>query len=312
MDTWSTTDWVTGVIFLVVTAIGIVNWIKFQRTSELGKARFLFDVSVAARWGLVDVLILAFVWLASQAVTLQVLAALGGMEVGQKLSSDQAARFAVIIGIVQLVVVGLSLVYLANRYQHSGQDFGLEPDQFKSGVRSGLIAFTMWIPVVWAVQTVLVYFIEYSHPSFDRINQSTNPRTIFDAWISAVIIAPIVEEILFRGIIQGWLQRIRKDARHDPNALVLGGAIKDDAQARATDPKKPSEKTIHIPAILFTSLLFGLAHFSQGPAPISLFVLSTGLGYLYQRTGSLVACIVVHMLLNAITMSLFTIDVFTA
>lgn len=52
--------------------------------------------------------------------------------------------------------------------------------------------------------------------------------------------------------------------------------------------------------ILVSSGLFALAHFSHGPDWIPLFFLATGLGYLYQRTGRIQSCIVVHMLVNAL------------
>jgi membrane protease YdiL (CAAX protease family) len=229
------------------------------------------------------------------------------LEAGQKIPSDLLARFGAIIGIVQVLVIGFSLAYLANRYGHDESEFGFDfgKGQWRRGLKLGAIAFVMWVPVVWIVQTVLVMFIEYSHPSFERIKDANQVRTIIDTWISAVIVAPVVEEILFRGIIQGWLQRWRSDARANPNALILGGATIDNRKLK----KRPS-RPLHIPAIVITSVLFGLAHFSQGPAPISLFVLSLGIGYLYQRTGNLIACIVVHMLLNAVTMVLFSIDLF--
>ena len=43
-------------------------------------------------------------------------------------------------------------------------------------------------------------------------------------------------------------------------------------------------------------------HLGQGAAPIPLFILAVGLGLLYQRTGRIVPCIIVHMLLNAMTL----------
>lgn len=300
MAHWTVTDWITCVIFVGVAAVGIRFWIAFSRLSELRKARLMFDESAPVRWGLVDVLIVGFVWVACQAVVFQILLSLHGMEAGQKLTGNLAARFGVITGIVQTVVIGLSLIVLVKRYGHDDSEFGLERKQVWPGIKAGLIAFAMWVPVVWGVQTILVSFIEYSHPSFQRINDSTGAFAVVDTWITAVLIAPVVEELLFRGVIQGWLQRIRGEARSNPDALILGGPVDESAPSKS--------RPLHIPAIVITSVLFGLAHWSQGPAPISLFVLSLGIGYLYQRTGSLVACIVVHMLLNAITMALFSID----
>ncbi|TWT56125.1 CPBP family intramembrane glutamic endopeptidase [Allorhodopirellula solitaria] len=54
--------------------------------------------------------------------------------------------------------------------------------------------------------------------------------------------------------------------------------------------------------ILVTSVIFAVMHWGQGLAPIPLFFLSLGLGYLYRQTGSLVPSIVVHFTLNGFTM----------
>lgn len=60
-------------------------------------------------------------------------------------------------------------------------------------------------------------------------------------------------------------------------------------------PRKPAWRAV---PILISSLLFAGAHFGQGAAPIGLFFLALGLGYVYQRTHRIVPCIVVHVLVN--------------
>ena len=310
LENWTVADWVTSFTFFGVGIVGLFHWIRYFRLPALRKSRLLFDESTSVRWGLLDVLIIGFIWLTSQALTMQFLTWHNGIEIGQKLPPGLAARFGVINGIVQVVVIGLSLVYLLKRYGHHESEFGFGKGKWKSGFRFGVIAFCMWVPVVWVLQTVLVFFIEYQHPSLNRMNNSQQLQTITDTWIAAVIVAPFVEEILFRGLIQGWLQRVRGKGLSLPNQLIIGGQLEENPEGAKKRPGKKPSRTLHIPAILITSVLFGLAHFSQGPAPISLFVLSLGLGFLYQRTGSLFACIIVHMLLNGVTMVLFSIDLF--
>jgi membrane protease YdiL (CAAX protease family) len=55
-------------------------------------------------------------------------------------------------------------------------------------------------------------------------------------------------------------------------------------------------------AIVISALLFAIAHSGHGPDPIALFVLALGLGYVYQRTHRVLPCIVVHMMLNGLTL----------
>jgi membrane protease YdiL (CAAX protease family) len=84
--------------------------------------------------------------------------------------------------------------------------------------------------------------------------------------LSITIMAPLVEELLFRGAIQGYLMRIGV---------------------------KP------LFAILASSAIFGIIH--MNPAQI-LFAFAIGLifGWLYYRTGSLVPGIVGHFINNSI------------
>ena len=82
------------------------------------------------------------------------------------------------------------------------------------------------------------------------------------------------------------------------------------AKDEAIDPQdkagKVQPKFAYWP-ILVSSACFALIHWGQGLAPIPLFVLALGLGYLFRQTGSLIACITVHFLLNFYSMLVFTV-----
>lgn len=307
MGDWSVTEWITAGVFLSVSTLGAVFWFRTFRTKGTqDSTRLWVNHSASVQWGLVDVLTVAFVWIASQALATSFLLQLFGITNGQEISAEISARIALVSGIAQLICTAVCFMWLIKRYQHTDHDFGLDPTQWKDGIVSGLKAFCMWVPLVWAVQNILVEFIEYSHPSFERIKGSGELYTLIDVWITAVVVAPILEEILFRGVLQAWLQRFRRETLQNPNPLIAGGPDLNPT----TDGSAYDKPRIHVSSILITSILFGLAHFSHGPAPYSLFVLSLGLGFVYQRTGNIIACITMHMALNFITMTLFTFEQF--
>lgn len=83
--------------------------------------------------------------------------------------------------------------------------------------------------------------------------------------LTTVVLAPIMEETLFRGLIQGAIYR-------------RDGAAK---------------------AILISALMFGVFHFIPQQA-INAFFVGIILGYIYFRTGSLLTVIIIHALNNAI------------
>ncbi len=100
-----------------------------------------------------------------------------------------------------------------------------------------------------------------------------NPLYFFLAVLSIVVLAPLIEETLFRGFLQTYIRQ------------HLGSKQ----------------------AILITSVCFSLFHYAagQGLANLSiipsLFVLALFLGFLYEKQGSILASMVLHALFNAIS-----------
>ena len=123
--------------------------------------------------------------------------------------------------------------------------------------------------------------VQYEHTVTDLLAQKYGIATFAFLFLSAAILTPIVEEFQFRLLLQGGLQKLTDPIAEDEGASWY--------------PRSA------IPVVL-TSLLFATMHLGQGAAPIPLFFLSLGLGFLYQRTGRLVPVIVVHMMLNGATL----------
>jgi len=101
-----------------------------------------------------------------------------------------------------------------------------------------------------------------------------NPADALLVIAGAVIMAPVVEEALFRGFLQGQLERGYRDATK---------------------------------AVLFSSLLFMLLHFNPWWG-LQIYVFGVVLGYLAWRTGSIWPAIVVHGANNALSLMLANVD----
>lgn len=97
-----------------------------------------------------------------------------------------------------------------------------------------------------------------------EILTTTDPYRLLFFLIAAVVIAPLWEEIVFRGIIYSWI----KTKFGQPLALGI------------------------------SSVLFGAIHF-HAPAILPLIVLGLCLALAYERTGSLWSAIGLHALFNA-------------
>ena len=177
----------------------------------------------------------------------------------------------------------------------------------------------------------------------DDPNQGPNYAIFIALFFTTAIVTPIVEEFWFRGLLQGGLQRLadasgdtrRWFLQHNKDCFETAGGDSEDVQTVSEletdqiETGNPFQSPYEDPAVSLTSadnvvpnsgtrtdwtptavwpmivasLLFALAHWGQGLAPIPLFFLSMGLGYLYRQTGSLIPPITVHFVLNGFTMS---------
>jgi len=141
----------------------------------------------------------------------------------------------------------------------------------------GAGAFAVTLPLVWTATTVTGLLIrgltgdgppEVAHSTLLQLADASR-----DAWWwllvgSAVVGAPIVEEVTYRGLIQTGLRRLTRRGW---------------------------------PAVVVTSALFTLAHVGAAHPSVlpGLFVLSLGLGAAFERTGRIGAPIVMHASFNA-------------
>ncbi|MBV8463606.1 MAG: CPBP family intramembrane metalloprotease [Acidimicrobiales bacterium] len=158
-------------------------------------------------------------------------------------------------------------------------DFGLSLPTSKDvgfGLAGGVLGRV--IPLVLLVIIVLLGQGFGAPNSASRTILGIQPSGTF-AWVTVFVLvvigAPLVEELFFRGLVQGAFSR-----RIGPVA-----------------------------AIFVTAVIFCFAHvLSEGPAaPVQLFPMAVVLGYLRHHTGRLAAGMVAHATFNASLFMLFLV-----
>ena len=164
-------------------------------------------------------------------------------------------------------------------------------------------------PLVYAVNWLAQLRWEVnSHPLETMVRADPTRSIALLSIVSGVLLAPAAEELLFRGVLLGWLNRLWS---RGPGPMPIDAQAADLAGVPAPDevptPRaSPSSSPATLVPNLIASLLFAGIHWPQWPAPIPIFLLSLTLGLLYQRTGSLVAPFTLHALFNGIsTLGLF-------
>lgn len=260
-------------------------------------------------------------------------------------SAEFAERIAILASIYLLLTAGL-VALLVVGCRATREDLGLPGSLRQWGADIGLglmLGLALLVPVM-TIQALCVYLlgVEAAHPVLDRIQEGPDLLVIVGAMLAATVAAPIFEEVVFRLLLIGALERwedetidwpYSKPARRrgfgdlfsetPPEEMGAPPAEGVDEGADfATEPpeEQPLETIAGEPPlvapgaifglshgwfpILVSALLFSLAHLGQGPSPIPLLVFGMILGYAYQRTHRLVPCIVAHLVFNAISIAL--------
>jgi len=213
---------------------------------------------------------------------------------------------------------------------------GLTLRHFWGNLRLGLLAALVLIPLVHGINLGVVILHQVwlqipveAHPVM-ALRADVRPFEWVVLILSTMVAAPVLEELLFRGMLQPWFASWRGGGLLAAAYALLMVAIKradglmqhwgvdwgkvvlELAPALFVLAMTPLVvllgrwcRTPVQSAIFGTSLLFAAAHASVWPSPIPLLVLALGLGWLAQRTGSLVAPIVVHALFNGLACLMF-------
>ncbi len=87
-------------------------------------------------------------------------------------------------------------------------DLGLSGADSEGDVALGVIAFAAIGPWIYGLNWLLSLYIPEQHPMIESIQNDSDPQLFLFAAANAVLLAPIVEEFMFRVVLQGWLERV--------------------------------------------------------------------------------------------------------
>ena len=208
------------------------------------------------------------------------------------------------------------------------RDLGLSFKRWWLQAAVGMIALLAAAPVLYGLQFGMMRIWESrAHPLQKMVLDEYAPGVVQLAILTAVIVAPLCEEMMFRGILQSWLVRLGPRRRRDLKpVLVETLAINsidssipvapwtseseqwspDDVDPKISDAPalapedSPEPPRSGLAGIVLTSLIFAGVHAAQWPAPIAIFVLSVVIGCVYHRTGSLIAAVCMHATFNGL------------
>jgi membrane protease YdiL (CAAX protease family) len=269
----TTTSAPRGGISLGLLAVGmcvLTGWV-IVRILRLEK---LFLRRVPGRKNQIHVLhllALFLVYFFAPPLAASALATAMGAELAQGQELPMEVRLpAMIFG--QLVLIGGALTVASMSFRHGlRRGLGLSPRHSLCDAGRGLVGYLAVFPLCYLALYVTWRLIPSEwvtmHPVLTFV-PAASPAWVSLVVISAVVLAPVAEELFYRGLVQSMLRG------HELSPW---------------------------PAILITSGLFALSHASQLQDMPALFVLALALGYNYERTGRLIAPMVLHAVFNAVS-----------
>ncbi len=173
--------------------------------------------------------------------------------------------------IMDLVGIGLVFYFAIYCYKHKFKDLGLTTKGLLKNISYGFLGYISLLPVLFITLMITAFFLNIfkyqptPQPVFDLFLEVEKVPVLIYLSIFVAILGPIMEEIFFRGFLYTALKR---------HTDVTGA--------------------IFISALLFSFLHLHLVGF------LPIVILGVFLAYLYEKTGSLVPCITVHIVHNLI------------
>jgi membrane protease YdiL (CAAX protease family) len=301
------------VLWLIVSLLVSKITRVFDRRSIAGPDRLGHEVSV---W-----------WLLGAQLGAYVIGVLAGAGLYKQVKADDDVKELILTAVVAAVAVPALVAGVSALGGKRLVTLGLSPRRLPRGLAAGLLCAFILYPMVMAmseVTTIVMNWLHLPEPKAHEILQNLanwhDPRLITLALVVAIVVAPVFEEIAFRGVLQtclvrlfSWMLAQSEPAPAPPPVPIPSPATIDAGETAVlayesppvvAAPVRTQSPAARWAAVLFTAAVFAGVHRVPAFFP-PLFVLAVGLGYAYERTGNLWVSMTTHALFNTLQIVLF-------
>ncbi len=196
-----------------------------------------------------------------------------------------------------IVVIAVIIFLVRAGFARRLKGFGLNAKSIHKDFFAAFVNLLSVWPLMMAAMTLtifsgkLIYGPEYQipqHQQLEMLKAYPQLQLRILTFVVAVVIAPVLEEMIFRGLFQTVIRSILESRSSTPHAKKPGHDRFGAGRNRAWL------------SILISSGLFSMVHGNVPHWP-ALFVLGVCLGYAYEKSGSLFRPIFIHAFFNAVT-----------
>lgn len=260
--------------FVILCTIGLCILIVWYLYSGRHGALHHAPIRRYRGWFMLWPVIILFSWNIGLSLIFALISAATGTDMKDIPDLTQNLVTAVVYSV--LITMMLYVAHKAFARQLNG--FGINLRTLLPDIGSALITLLALFPLIQFGQIIVLVMGQWlygdyeiqQHQTLTFLAENHNTMLMILTITNAVFIIPVFEEMLFRGFLQSTLR----------------GAI---------TPWK---------AIVITSLFFSFIHYPYFAHMPALFFLSCGLGYAYERSGSLLRPILMHMFFNGFSITL--------
>lgn len=242
-----------------------------------------------------------------------------------------------------MLFIGLAVFAIRLTTGATWRDFGLPTSvgQLMRDLRIGIVCWLLALGPVYLLQAVLVSVAGEGepHPTLQMLTNSPALSVFIATLVLAAVTAPLVEEFLFRLLLQGWLEKVEdqivgwhsmassnelpsehSDVRlaHEDSDNPFASPLTISTRSHSDAPVEGQQQRELLTSfgglphgwapILGSALLFAVVHIGQNTAPVPLFLFAVILGYAYQRTHRITPTIFAHMAFNATSLSVVWLE----
>jgi membrane protease YdiL (CAAX protease family) len=254
--------------------VGVALFATWLARTSLGRRALAGSKPRRTRMAPLTLFIPFLVWFFGPALLKPAVVSITGLATGWQL--DFATNVAFCLG--SLAAVAVCLVLVQRDFARGVRGWGLRPRTIPRDLGVAVLDLLAVWPLVLAMIVIVMtvgkmlrgpsYEIP-QHEELELLTTSTRLSLRILVIILAVVVAPLVEEMLFRGLLQTTIRSYLR---------------------------RPW------PSIAVTAALFAVVHQNPEHWP-ALFVLALGLGYAYEKSGSLWQPIFMHALFNGLTIA---------
>ncbi len=253
------------VIWAVLIAAILSSYFWLLRIKASGGNVFGSERPVPPQWNWADVMFVSFVFFLAAGV------------LGLLLRGGVRAEGFLPVSAIELFMVCVIIRVIRLRGQDPSDAFGLRMRGLARPMASALALFLAFLPVFvltarswqWTLVRLCGENVKISQDMVDRLRSNPSAAVAAQIIIMALLVAPLAEEVFFRGFLYGALRREVRPALAIPAVGLLFGAVH-------------SPLAVVVPMALFGGLLC----------------------YIYEKTARLTIPILVHFIFNTCQVAL--------